>query len=407
MKYIKGSVTAPKGFLASGLWCGIRRSGKHDLTLIYSERPCSAAGAFTSNKVQASCVVLDRERLKGGKAQAVIVNSGNANCMTGKRGFADSRTMAAAVARALGIPEQSVCMSSTGLIGKPLPIQKIVAALPELVGRLSVKGSSDAARGILTTDRVKKEVAVELMLGGRRVRFGAIAKGAGMVHPTLAVGGMPQATMLCFTTTDAAIAPAALRAALAQAVRNTFNMITVDGDMSTNDSVIVLANGMAGNRAIRKGTADFERFVGALESVFLSLAKMMIKDAEGATKFVTISVTGAASEKDARMAARTIASSTLAKCAFFGSDPNWGRIAAAVGRSGARVDPWKLRVYLGRTLVVRNGGTTEADPRRLRSIFTKKDIGITVDLGLGRFDATAYTCDLSTSYVEFNSAYHT
>ena len=265
---ISGGVTAPKGFKANGMHCGIKSKrpasamhagGNNDLALIYSQTLCDAAGVFTTNKVKASCVVVNSRHLKNGKAQAIIANSGNANCMTGKKGFADSRTMAATAARGLGLSEKDVCVASTGVIGHPLPIKKIVNAIPALVKGLSAKGSKNAARAIMTTDSTLKEVAAEITIGKRRVRIGAIAKGAGMIHPEMALapsssalgyGGTKHATMLCFVTTDASIAPAALRAALDSATQKSFNMITIDGDMSTNDMVLVLANGMAQNKTI-------------------------------------------------------------------------------------------------------------------------------------------------------------
>src|SRR3989344_4522943 len=312
MKTIKGGVTAPKGFTASGLFCGIKKTGKKDLALICSEVPCTAAGVFTTNKVQASCVVINQKNLKDGKAQAILANSGNANCMTGKSGFKDSETMAATVGKALHVSKQNVLVASTGVIGKPLPVEKIVGASSELVKTLSKKGAKDAAQGILTTDHTVKEVAAEVMLGKTKIKIGAIAKGAGMIHPQMAL----HATMLCFITTDALIAPTALRAALDRATQKTFNMITIDGDMSTNDMVLVLANGRAGNKKIVAGSKEFKIFSEALGALFLALAKLMVRDAEGATKFVEVTVRGAKSETDARIAARAIASSNLVKCAL-------------------------------------------------------------------------------------------
>jgi len=402
-KLIDGGVTAPKGFSASGLHCGIKgKSKKKDLSLIYSETLCDAVGVFTTNKVQASCVVINKEHLKGGKAQAIIANSGNANCMTGKKGFADSKKMAQVAGDALGVSLEYILVASTGVIGQPLEIGKIVKAVPALADGLSEDGSKDAAEGILTTDRTTKEVAAEILIGGKKVRIGAIAKGAGMIHPQ-----MGHATMLCFVTTDAAVAPAALRAALDEAVGQSFNMITIDGDMSTNDMVLVLANGMAGNKTIAKGSKEFGVFTGALTELFLTLAKLMVRDAEGATKFVEISVGGAKTSADAQKVARSIASSNLVKCALFGSDPNWGRIAAAAGYSGAHVDPWKMKIYIGKELVLKNGGGVNKNPAALDRVFAQKDIYIKVDLCLGKAGASAFTCDLSTSYVEKNSAYRT
>ncbi|MEK7479709.1 MAG: bifunctional glutamate N-acetyltransferase/amino-acid acetyltransferase ArgJ [Patescibacteria group bacterium] len=413
-KFTTGGIAAPKGFTASGLFCGIKKSKKKDLALIYSEVPCTAAGVFTTNKVQASCVVINKKHLADGKAQAILANSGNANCMTGKSGFKDSETMAATIGTALHIAKQNVLVASTGVIGKPLPIGKIVDAAPELVKKLSKKGAKDAALGILTTDHTVKEVAAEVMIGKTKIKIGAIAKGAGMIHPQMALsssakgfGGTKHATMLCFVTTDASIALPALRTALDEATQNTFNMITIDGDMSTNDMVLVLANGMAGNKKIIGGSKESKIFSKALAALFLTLAKLMVRDAEGATKFVEVRVLGAKSDSDARVAARAVASSNLVKCALFGSDPNWGRIAAAIGQSAAHVDPWKMKIYLGKELVLQKGGKVEKKAALLDKVFAQKNIRITVDLGLGTASATAYTCDLSLAYVQLNSAYRT
>lgn len=405
MKKINGGVTAPTGFKASGIYCGIKKSKRKDLSLIVSERLCDAAGTFTTNKVQASCVVINKDRLKDDKAQAIIANSGNANCMTGEAGFENSRAMALAVSRALGIQKKNVLVASTGVIGKPLPISKIIKAVPQLLNDLDKKGSEAAATGILTTDRQIKEVAMEFLVGKRKVRVGAIAKGAGMIHPHMLLH--KHATMLCFVTTDASITPAALRDALDRAVQKTFNTITIDGDMSTNDMVLILANGMAQNKKIVENTKEFRTLVKVLETIFLSICKLMIQDAEGATKFVEVLVKNAQSKEDARLAAKSVASSNLVKCALFGSDPNWGRIAAAIGYSSAHVDPWKMVIYLGKEPVLRNGGRVKQNAAQLNRVFAQKNIKITVDLGLGKYSSSAYTCDLSTNYVRINSAYRT
>ncbi len=408
MKTIHGGVTAPLGFRANGLYCGIKKSKRKDLALIYSERPCVATGAFTTNRVQASCVVINKEHLRDYNAQAIIANSGNANCMTGEQGFENTRTMASTAARLLRLRKRDVLVASTGVIGKPLPIRKIVRSMPELVGGLSRKGSEHAAAGILTTDRMNKEIAVEFLVGKRRVRVGAIAKGAGMIAPRMETAHAPKhATMLCFVTTDAAVTPAALRDAMDRAIEKSFNAISIDGDMSTNDMVVVLANGMAQNRKIVEKTPEFRLLCRALETVFLWLAKQMIRDAEGATKLAEITVRGAQSRDDARKAAQAVAGSNLVKCALFGGDPNWGRIAAAVGYSGAHVDPWKMQIRLGREIVVRNGGPLPGNAQALARAFSQKNVKITVDLGLGSYASTAYTCDLSTNYVRINSAYRT
>ena len=407
MRKINGGVASPLGFKASGLFCGIKKSKKKDLALIVSERLCDAAGTFTTNKVQASCVVVNKDHLRDGKAQAIIANSGNANCMTGESGFENTRSMALAVSRILGIRKKNVLVASTGVIGKPLPIKKILSAVPQLVNDLDRKGSESAAQAILTTDRMAKEIAMEFLVGRRKVRVGAIAKGAGMIHPEMEIHDPKHATMLCFVTTDAVITQAALRDALDRATQKTFNTITIDGDMSTNDMVVILANGAAQNKKIVEKTKELRLFTRVLETMFLSLAKQMIRDAEGATKFVEVFVKNASSRQDARAVAKSVARSSLVKCALFGEDPNWGRIAASVGYSGANVDPWRLAIYLGKEPVLRNGGRVKQNAAILNRVFAQKNIKITIDMGLGKSTATAYTCDLSTSYVRINSAYRT
>ena len=407
MKFVNSGVTAPLGFKANGIYCGIKKSKKRDLALIVSERLCDAAGVFTTNKVQASCVVINKEQLRDHKAQAIVANSGNANCMTGESGFENSRAMIANTARLLGLKKRHVLIASTGVIGKPLPIKRMLTTLPDLVRGLSKKNGELAAAGILTTDRMNKEIALEFKIGRKKVRVGAIAKGAGMIHPQMALSGPKHATMLCFVTTDAVITSNALGAALDRAAQKTFNTITIDGDMSTNDMVLILANGMAQNKRIVEKTPEFRVFTRMLEAIFLQLAKQMIKDAEGATKFVEVYVKNAMNREDARSTAKSVARSSLVKCALFGCDPNWGRIAAAVGYADAHVDPWKMQLYLGKELVLRNGGRVKKKAAILNRIFAQKNIKITVDLGLGNYSATCYTCDFSTSYVRINSAYRT
>ena len=407
MKKIAGGVTAPLGFKANGVFCGIKKSKKKDLALIASDRPCLAAGAFTSNKIQAACVAFNKEQLKSGHAQAVIANSGNANCLTGKSGYANTVAMARAVAKRLNISETSVLTGSTGVIGVPLPIKKILSAVPGLVDGLNPDGSAEAALGILTTDRFVKEMAVEFPIGAKSVRLGGIAKGAGMIHPDMAVAGPKHATMLCYITTDAVVSPLALKLALERAVSRTFNMVSIDADQSTNDMAVVLANGAAQNKPIKEKTREFRSFYRALETVCMYLAKLMVKDAEGATKFVEIAVRGAQSAADARTIVRTVSASKLVKCALFGSDPNWGRIAAAVGYSQAAVEPDRLQIKLGSEVVLRGGARVAPHTPALNRIFSRKSIRITIDLGVGRYQATGWTCDLSTSYVRINSAYRT
>lgn len=406
MKWISGGVTAPIGFLASGIRCGIKKSSKKkDLALIVSQSPCDAAGAFTTNQVRAACVDVTADHLKDHRAQAIVANSGNANCLTGEAGRENTLKMAKAVAERLHLKPKNILVASTGVIGKQLPIKKIIQSIPVLIDGLSRKGSEHAAAAILTTDRTAKEVAVSIKIGRKNVRLGAIAKGAGMVEPLMMVPR--HATMLCFVTTDALITQAALRGALQRAVRRTFNRISIDGDRSTNDMTLLLANGRAENKKIVEKTKEFWTFAYALESMCLSLAKSMIRDAEGATKFVEVVVRNAASKEDAQTAARAVANSSLVKTALFGGDPNWGRIAAAVGASGSTVDQKKLMIYLGRELVLRHGNRVQKPSAVLNRIFKRRNIRLLMDLGVGKYSTVFWTCDLSTSYVRINSAYRT
>ncbi|HQO58769.1 MAG TPA: bifunctional glutamate N-acetyltransferase/amino-acid acetyltransferase ArgJ [Candidatus Omnitrophota bacterium] len=378
MKILKGGVTKPQGFKANGMNCGLKRSGKPDLALIASEVPCTAAGIYTRNSIIAAPLVVTKSHLRNAQAQAVIINSGNANCFTGHLGYIYAQQMAEFTARKLGISNTDVLVASTGIIGKPLPIKKILTAIPALAEKLSVRNGALAARSILTTDTFTKETAVSLSIGGKTVTIGACAKGSGMIEPNMA-------TMLAFITTDAAMKPQSLKAALKNAADISFNSITVDGCMSTNDMCLVLANGLAGNRPISEGEKDFRAFSQALNYVCLQLAKMIVKDGEGATKFIEITVTGARDDRMAKTAAMKIANSNLVKTAAFGSNPNWGRVAAAVGSLSLPVTEQTLKIKF--------------------SPFDKKDIRISVDLQLGKHSATVYTSDLSYEYVRINGDY--
>jgi glutamate N-acetyltransferase/amino-acid N-acetyltransferase len=378
MKILKGGVTKPRGFKANGLNCGIKRSGKPDLALIASETPCSAAGIYTRNSIIAAPLVVTKNHLRNAKAQAIIINSGNANCFTGHLGYVHAEQMADFSAKKLGLLNTDVLVASTGIIGKPLPIKKILPAIPALIDGLSAKNGALAAKGILTTDTFTKEIAVSVSVGGKTVTIGACAKGSGMIEPNMA-------TMLAFITTDAAINPACLRTALKNAADISFNSITVDGCMSTNDMCLVLANGLAGNRTFSTGGQDFGVFAQAITHVCLHLAKMIVKDGEGATKFIEITVTGARNERMAKTTALKIANSNLVKTAAFGNNPNWGRVAAAVGSLSIPVTEQSLKIKF--------------------SSFKKKDIRISVDLQLGKHSATVYTSDLSYEYVRINGDY--
>jgi glutamate N-acetyltransferase/amino-acid N-acetyltransferase len=373
-------VTAPKGFLANGLSSGIKRSGKADLGLIVSELPAVTAGVFTRNSIVAAPLVVSMKHIKKGVTQAVLVNSGNANCYTGETGLQYAKGSTEIVAKLLGVSPRDVLVTSTGIIGKPLPYNKIVNALPRLIKGLGPKGGGKFARAIMTTDLKVKEIAVEFMIGHKKVTIGGCGKGSGMIEPNMA-------TMLGFITTDAVISPQMLKIALKRATGRSFNSITVDGCMSTNDMVTLQANGLAGNKKIVAQGEDFKKFYQALEWVCIDLAKKIVRDGEGATKFLTIDVKGAANETQARKIAKAIANSALVKTAAFGSNPNWGRVGAAVGSLGYRQ-------------------INECSMKIVFSPFDKKEIAITVELSLGRACATVYTCDFSHEYVRINGEYN-
>lgn len=394
-----GGVTAPAGFLASGVRCGLK-NGKRDLALLYSEKPASVAGVFTQNKVKAAPVVLTRERVKGGRARAVVINSGNANACTGARGMEDARRMTAEVSKLLDIPEDGVLVSSTGVIGQPLPMDKIIPGIGRAVAELSSGGGRDAAEAIMTTDTVTKEAAVSLELGGISVTVGGMAKGSGMIHPNMA-------TMLAFITTDAAVSPGALHPALRYAVDRSFNMITVDGDTSTNDMVLVMANGAAGGREINEGDKEFPVFREALLQVCTRLAVMIARDGEGATKLLEVKVINAPTEKDARLAARAVAASSLVKSAVFGEDANWGRILCAIGYSGADFDPGKIDIFIGDEQVARDGGALDFSEEKAAEILSAGHVTVLVDMKAGQYGATAWGCDLTYDYVKINASYRT
>ena len=398
MKIINGGVAAPKGFLASGVHCGIKKK-KKDLALIYSEKPAVCAGFFTSNKVKAAPVLLDMQRVHSSEEfYAIIVNSGNANACTGLKGMSDARNMASYTAGLLDVNEQEVLVSSTGRIGELLPMPKIKNGIKEAADALSKDGGNDAAIAIMTTDLVKKEIAVEFKIGKKNVRIAGIAKGVGMIHPGLA-------TMLCFITSDAHITRPALTGALKECIDKTFNMITIDGERSTNDTVLVLANGMAGNNAIIKKSKDYAIFSKALGFVCTSLAKKIIYDGEGATKFIEIKVKGAKTFEDAKDAAFAVAKSSLVKTAMFGQDPNWGRIVSAMGNSKAHFVMEKVDVSLNGVMVLRNGAPIPAARNKARVLLKEQNIDIKVDFKMGKEEATVWTSDLSYGYVKINAAY--
>jgi len=406
MSVIKGGVTAPKGFLASGVKAGIKKSGRADLALLYSEVPAAAAAAFTTNRFQASPIKVSKAHLKTKEHRAIIVNSGNANCANGGIGDRDALKMTEFIGKTLLLDKKEVLVASTGIIGVHLPLEKIEKAVPELVEELSETKGACFAEAIMTTDTIKKESAVKVKFGKVTVTIGGACKGAGMVYPLMKMEG--HATMLCFLTTDAAITKRMLEASLDEAIGGSFNMTSVDGDMSTNDSCFIMANGLAKNRKISGKGGDYRKFTEALKSVTNELAKKLARDGEGATKFIEISVTGAKDESGAKAVARKISTSSLLKCAVYGEDPNWGRIVAAAGSSGVNFDPNKVDVYLGSLKALSNGMSVKNfDKDKARKLFTKRDVYIRVDLKSGLHKAAAWTCDFSKEYVAINSKYST
>ncbi len=404
MKMIDGGVCAAKGFTAAGVHCGIRKSRtKRDLALIVSETPASAAAVYTTNLVKGAPLLVTKKHLENGIARAVICNSGNANTCNAD-GIYIAEKMSEAAAEALGVSPDDIVVASTGVIGQPLDLEPIKKGIPALVEALSKDGCDAAAEGIMTTDTVKKEVAVEFELGGALCRIGGIAKGSGMIHPNMA-------TMLVFITTDAAISPALLQKALSSDIADTFNMVSVDGDTSTNDMVTVLANGMAGNREITEENGDYAVFMKALNTVTVGLCRMIAGDGEGATKLLECRVDGAADLKTAKTVAKSVICSSLLKAAMFGADANWGRVLCAIGYSGAPVDVDKIDVRFesaAGTILVCEGGTgVEFSEDEAKKILSEKEIDILVSLNDGSFEATAWGCDLTYDYVKINGDYRT
>ena len=392
-------ITRPKGFLAAGVRAGIKTEGK-DMALIYSEVPAVSAGVFTKNVVKAACVLLNRDRVPSSSMRAIVVNSGNANACTGEQGMQDARTMAAETARLLSIREDDVLVASTGIIGRRLPMDKVTAGIAQAVQSLSREGGSDAAQAIMTTDTRPKETFVQFKIGGSEITIAGMAKGAGMICPNMA-------TMLAFITTDAAITPEMLQKCLSHSTDISFNCLTVDGDTSTNDSVLILANGAAGNKPISSPGADLDAFQRALDAVTISLAKQIAADGEGATKSIEITVEGAGSYEDCREIAKTIANSPLVKTAMFGCDPNWGRILAAAGRAGVDFDPKAVSLSLGDILLVKGGEPVESHEEEAHEYLKGHDIAVNLRVGKEKWGATVWTCDFSYDYVRINAEYHT
>lgn len=404
MKIIGGGVCAAKGFKASGVHCGIRKNKtKRDLALIYSECEASAAAVYTTNLVKGAPLTVTKNNISNGKAQAVICNSGNANTCNAN-GIEIAEKMCTLLSDALNINADDVVVASTGVIGQPLNIEPIANGIPKLISNLTGDGSDDAAEGIMTTDTVKKEIAVEFTVGGKTCRIGGIAKGSGMIHPNMA-------TMLVFITSDCAISSKMLSKALSSDIANTFNMVSVDGDTSTNDMVAVLANGLAGNDEITKPGEDFDAFMKALNTVTVYLCRMIAGDGEGATKLLECKVSGANSEQTAKTVAKSVICSSLLKAAMFGADANWGRVLCAIGYSGADVDVSNVDVSFksskGEICVCQDGAGIDFSEEKAKEILLEKEIEILISLGNGEGSATAWGCDLTYDYVKINGDYRT
>lgn len=395
-----GGITAPQGFKAAGVAAQVRKKGCRDVALICSEAPAAAAGLFTRNLFRAAPVLVSQEHLADGRAQAIVANSGIANACTGTQGMADARRMADLTGELLNITPGLVVVASTGVIGGPMPMDKIEAGIRDAAATLSRQGGGAAAEAIMTTDTTPKECAVKFSLGGKDVAIGGMAKGSGMIHPNMA-------TMLSFLTTDAAVERVALDAALRYAADRSYNAVSIDGDTSTNDTVVILANGLAGNEPVTLESPDYAIFLDALLQVCVELAKMIAHDGEGATKYMEVRVSGASSEEGARQIARTIACSNLVKSALFGEDANWGRIVTAAGYAGIPFDPGKVAVWLGDLLVAAEGTGLAFDEERAKEILEGREVTVTVDLNQGAADGVAWGCDLSYDYVRINGSYRT
>jgi glutamate N-acetyltransferase/amino-acid N-acetyltransferase len=400
-----GAITSVPGFRAAGVACGIKKSGALDLAMVVSDRPCVAAAVFTTNKIQSPSVTFDREllRRKTDDVRALVINSGCANAITGEQGHRDAQTMSSLGAQAIGNPAAGVFVMSTGVIGQHLPMERVERGIQLAAAGLSSEPDAGhaAARAIMTTDTRPKEAAARAQIAGVTITLGGMCKGAGMIHPDMA-------TMLGMVVTDAAIAPVALDAAVRYAADRSFNAVTVDGDASTNDTFVVLANGLAGNEAIEVPEGDaFVAFRDALTAVAARLAQEIARDGEGATKFVTITVRGARSFDQARHGARTIATSMLVKTAIFGTDANWGRVLAAIGRSGIDLNPNSMGLWFDELQLVADGTPLAYSEEAAHATLTKAEVTITVDLGVGDAVATVWTCDLSHEYVTINADYRT
>lgn len=393
-------VTYPQGFTAAGVRAGIKKSGNLDVAVIYTEKKAAVAGVFTKNQVAAAPIHVSKIVAGTGTAHAIVANAGCANACTGEQGLRDAERMAEIAAQELNCKSDDVIVASTGVIGVNIPMDKMEAGIKNAVKNLSREGSVNAGNAIITTDTYSKCCATEVEIGGKQIRFGAIAKGSGMIQPDMA-------TMLCFITTDADIEQKLLQEALSEIVEVSFNMISVDGDMSTNDMVTVLANGAAGNSKISAKDDDYKKFYATLEKICRELSKKIAADGEGATKFLTINVNGAENFADAKQVGMSVAKSPLVKTAFFGEDPNWGRVICAVGYSNVKINPGSTVVKFGGIPVYAHGVGAKYNDSELKKIMAAHDIVIDIDLGIGESSATVWSCDFSYEYVKINGEYHT
>ena len=393
-----GSVTSPRGFRAGATYAGIKKEAKDalDLGILFSEVPSVTAALFTTNRIKAAPILWCQQQVKSGRATAVVANSGCANACTGEQGLADVREIAELVAKGMGVSSQDILVASTGVIGQPLPMTLVRAGVEQIV--LSADGGHELARAIMTTDTVPKETAVTVKVGESQFTIGGVTKGSGMIHPNMA-------TMLCFLTTDAAVDIDFLKLALKRAVDISFNLVSIDSDTSTNDIVLIMANGLAGNEPISPDNQMTDAFQQALDRVCICLAKCMVRDGEGASRLIEVIVNGVPSVTEARLAARTVVSSPLVKTAVHGSDPNWGRILAAVGRSGVEVIESKIDLYIGQVCLVKAGKPLPFDRQDLVQILSGSEVSVSLNLNLGNETATAWGCDLSEEYVTINSQY--
>lgn len=398
MHVINGGVTAPEGFFATGVACGLKKDGKKDLAIICSEDSAAAAGVFTTNKVKGHSLQVTMEHIKSGYANAIVINSGNANACVGEQGYKDAKEIAALTAELLECSPEDILVGSTGVIGKSLDMDKVRPGIQQLVEGMDPDGGHAAEEAIMTTDLFAKEVAVEMDIQDSRVVIGGMAKGSGMIHPNMA-------TMIGIITTDANISRKLIEKALKQCVAHTFNRVSVDGDTSVCDMVLILANGLADNAGIVNEDEDFEKFTKGLELVCTSLARMIARDGEGATKLIEIQVDGAANQEDALKAASAVAKSPLVKTAIFGEDANWGRIFTAVGYSGAEFDPNFVDIYIGNLLVCKSGCAVDFSEETAKQILHEKEIKILIKLNKGIYSDRMWTCDFSFDYIKINGSY--